>query len=496
MKRLFPLFIIGIACIQASAQNQVDALRYSQIYPGGTARSTAMGGAFGALGGDFYSASLNPAGLGVYRSSEFTFTPELLYNNMASRFNGTNESDFKYNFNLNSFGYVAAFNKGKEGFIGGAFAFGYNKLNNFNSNIRIEGLNNTSSLGQSFVESANYGSGSGPVELDYLEPFTEGLFYDAWVMDVDTLGNYYLNPAMLDDEGNPNSLQKNTINRSGKMNEWVFSVGFNYGHIFYFGGTFGIIPVEFNETSVFSEFDGDNSSRQYFRFYESLSVEGTGYNGKFGIIAKPVPFLRIGAAAHLPTVYNLFQEWNANISSIFVAGTISPIDEYGYELDAGTYNYQIVTPAKFIGSVGLSIAKSLIISSDVEYINYASMRFRNGGNGDDFTFENEAIIDSYRKNINLKAGAELRLDNLYLRGGFGYYGSPYQQDEPNAGAYQLNYSGGFGFRNDEAYIDFAASYLTNSERLVLYGVSNQSGDVSASIDKGIIRTQITCGFKF
>jgi hypothetical protein len=78
MKRLFPLFIIGIACIQASAQNQVDALRYSQIYPGGTARSTAMGGAFGALGGDFYSASLNPAGLGVYRSSEFTFTPELL----------------------------------------------------------------------------------------------------------------------------------------------------------------------------------------------------------------------------------------------------------------------------------------------------------------------------------------------------------------------------------------------------------------------------------
>jgi hypothetical protein len=496
MKRLIPLFMIAIALPNAKAQDQIDALRYSLTYAGGTARSTAMGGAFGALGGDFSSASQNPAGLGVYRSSELTFTPELLYSHVDSRFNGNSESNFKYNMNLNNLGYVATFNKGKEGYIGGAFAFGFNRLNNFNSKIRIEGVNTTSSLGQAFVESANNGDGSGPVGLDYLEPFTEGLFYDSWVMDVDSFGNYFLNPAMLDEEGHPNALQRNTIERSGKMNEWVFSAGFNYNHIFYFGGTFSIIPVDYLETSTFSEIDNDNYSREFFRYYETLSVQGTGYTGKFGIILKPIKALRLGFAAHLPTTFNMYEERKANMSSLFVSDIQYPIDADGYTIDAGTYDYQIVTPAKFIGSVALSFAKLLIFSTDVEYVNYASMQLRNGGDGYNFDAENDTISSMYRKSLNIKSGAELRLKNLYLRGGFGFYGSPYQKDEPNFDANQFNYSGGFGFRNEHAFIDFSLSYLTASERFILYTVQNQANPVSAELDRGIIRTMITCGFKF
>ena len=57
MKRLFPLVIIMLLPLDLLGQNQVDALRYSQTYSGGTARSVALGGAFGALGGDFYTVS-------------------------------------------------------------------------------------------------------------------------------------------------------------------------------------------------------------------------------------------------------------------------------------------------------------------------------------------------------------------------------------------------------------------------------------------------------
>ena len=59
----------------AGAQNFEDALRYSSGRIEGTARSGAMGNAFGALGGDFTGAGINPAGLGIYRSSEFALTP-------------------------------------------------------------------------------------------------------------------------------------------------------------------------------------------------------------------------------------------------------------------------------------------------------------------------------------------------------------------------------------------------------------------------------------
>src|SRR5674536_391977 len=75
------------------AQNVDDALRYSQSFYGGTARFMSMGGAFTALGGDISSLSQNPAGLGVFRSSEITLTPQLFHINTAASFNGLN-SDF------------------------------------------------------------------------------------------------------------------------------------------------------------------------------------------------------------------------------------------------------------------------------------------------------------------------------------------------------------------------------------------------------------------
>ena len=61
----------------ASAQNEEDAIRFSRISPFGTARSAAMGGAFGALGGDLSTLSTNPGGIGVFRKSEASFTSML-----------------------------------------------------------------------------------------------------------------------------------------------------------------------------------------------------------------------------------------------------------------------------------------------------------------------------------------------------------------------------------------------------------------------------------
>lgn len=58
----------------ASAQGVLDAYKFSQSDLNGTARYLGMGGAFGALGGDISVLSNNPAGLGIYRSSEVVTT--------------------------------------------------------------------------------------------------------------------------------------------------------------------------------------------------------------------------------------------------------------------------------------------------------------------------------------------------------------------------------------------------------------------------------------
>ncbi|MDR2917287.1 MAG: hypothetical protein LBV74_21035, partial [Tannerella sp.] len=57
--------------------NEIDAFTLTNSDLGGTARSMSMAGAFGALGGDISAISNNPAGLGIYRSSEISGTLDL-----------------------------------------------------------------------------------------------------------------------------------------------------------------------------------------------------------------------------------------------------------------------------------------------------------------------------------------------------------------------------------------------------------------------------------
>ncbi len=59
------------------AQNVNDALRYSAFDFSGTARFAAVGGALGPLGADIGVAGTNPAGLSLFRRSEFTVTPAI-----------------------------------------------------------------------------------------------------------------------------------------------------------------------------------------------------------------------------------------------------------------------------------------------------------------------------------------------------------------------------------------------------------------------------------
>ena len=99
MKRI-STFIVVLACTFASAQTIDDVLRYSTEDLQGTARFQAMGGAFGALGGDLSALNINPAGSAVFNFSEIGFTGsnyhrsnDALYGNSLRR-TTTNSLDF------------------------------------------------------------------------------------------------------------------------------------------------------------------------------------------------------------------------------------------------------------------------------------------------------------------------------------------------------------------------------------------------------------------
>ena len=144
-----------IACLLVSAsllssgvvfaQGELDAYRYSQTELNGTARYLGMGGAFGALGGDISSMSSNPAGLGIYRSSEIVTTLSLSSIKAKSDWGGSKVDANKTKFNFDNIAYVGYFPTGNdEGLIGWNVGFSYNRVKNFNRNYRLRGTQNYS----------------------------------------------------------------------------------------------------------------------------------------------------------------------------------------------------------------------------------------------------------------------------------------------------------------------------------------------------------------
>ena len=148
------LFVAG----SLFAQDLTDALRYSNYHISGTARSAAMGNAFGALGGDFTSLSINPAGAAVYRSGEFTFTPSVGNISTDGTYLGNKANDSKYNLGINNIGYVTSIPTGENsesGLVSLSFGIGFNRLANFSNNMLAEGANAKNSLLNYFTNNVN-----------------------------------------------------------------------------------------------------------------------------------------------------------------------------------------------------------------------------------------------------------------------------------------------------------------------------------------------------
>ena len=168
MKRFLTILTIVLLVPYVNqAQDLADALRYSSFQVQGTARSGGMGNAFGALGGDFTSVSINPAGVGLYRSGELTFTPTFGQTLVKSNYLGTSMEDSKYNFSFSNLSYVTAINtsnRSETGLISINVGIGVNRLKDFNSTMLAEGHNSQSSFLDYVASSANVGNWS-----DYYE---------------------------------------------------------------------------------------------------------------------------------------------------------------------------------------------------------------------------------------------------------------------------------------------------------------------------------------
>lgn len=461
---LFVLVILMSFSIQSKAQTEEDALRYSFLDFGGTARYNSVAGAFGALGADLSVLSVNPAGMARFKSSEWSITPQVGLQNSSTQFMGTNAANGHESLVIGNIGVVGVIKAGKESaslWKSIQLGLSYNRLANFNERTNISGISDTS---MSYVFAAQAG-GIHPDDIYESLPFTSGLAYDAYVIDPgDSSGNYYTT-QMYQGEFN----HQHTINRKGHMGETAIAMSGNFNNKIYIGGTIGFPTIRFRQEKNHTERAlSDSLEIERFTYNEYLTTRGNGVNAKLGIIVLPAKWLRIGAAYHTPTkFYYMKDNWSSSMSSKFKDG-----ESYSSSSPDGSFLYKLRTPGRFIGSLSVIIARKAMISADYEYVDYAGSALSShpfSGSSYSFSKENNTGDINFRATHNIRIGSEIKIAGpVFARLGFAYYQNPYNSTAAENNDAKLTFTGGFGYRVKSFYIDFAVTSSTWTEDYYMY----------------------------
>lgn len=495
---------------QASAQTPEDALRFSWNVQNGTARAQAIGGAMGSLGGDITATFVNPAGLGFFRSGDFTISPSIGFGKTKSTYLGRREDTSANKFAFGTTGVVFGGSHGKER-RGAAISIAINQMADFKSNVLYRGQNNQSSYSQTFLEEIRNANlkDANRVAGDY--PYGTSLAFNTYW--IDTVGgtnpNYQFKTRAPIATG---LLQQNSVNTSGGITELALGIGSSIKDQLMVGGTIGIPFLHLDRQNEFIEADATtnaNNNFDYAVFRQGTSTRGVGINLKAGLIYKPVEYWRLGLAFHSPTVYSLTDRNTATITTNTenYKGTQTQdfVDVSGASSE---FKYMHVTPLKLIGSVSYVLREiedvtrqKGFLTADVEYVPYGmSSYFADSENGppDQSTTDylkslGRAISNTYKGAFNVRAGGELKFTTVMVRAGAAYYGNPYKNIHNEKGS-RLNLSGGVGYRNNGFYLDATYVYAMVKDVNVAYRLQNApyfNADIRNTAGKLIL----TLGFK-
>ncbi|MCX6211585.1 MAG: outer membrane protein transport protein [Bacteroidetes bacterium] len=487
MKKLVLLIILG-SSIASYAQDPEDALRLTWFHPSGTARSNALSGAMGTLGGDLSANHINPAGLGMYKSSEILLTPKFLVQTNDFKYRGTNSSSNDNKSSFGSIGIVLADGLKKNNWTSTAFSISFNQVADFSNHIRFNGLNNFSSYAEKYLEELiRDGADTNSALNNYI--FGSSLAYRTYLIDTtaNASGAVTGYQSLVPNSSGLN--QTYDLLTSGSYNELAFGWGGTMADKLYLGASFVMPMINYSKSFYYSETDASNSTNNDFdRFslHESFNSKGWGIGAKFGVIYKPESYFRIGFALHTPQLISFIDRLSVDMTTNTekYAGTQTASSNELNNGYPGEREYTVATPLKTIFSSSYFFAAPSkpsqplgFISADVEWVNYAGTRFY-GNTYDDVTTEyynalNNTIKSIYKNNLNIKIGSEIKLNgNWMLRAGTAYYGSPYKDEALKAS--RLVVSGGIGYRTNRHFIDFTIINSSTKDVVFPYRLNDKA----------------------
>lgn len=463
MKKLF-LILLAIVPFCIQAQNINDVYSVSTSYYQGTAKSMAMGNAMGAVGQDFSSISINPAGLGLFRKPTFTFTPSIITTYTKSELSGELATESKAKLSVNNFGYVGINNKEKNVVN---WAFGMNRTNNYNNSIYVNAYNGDNSLIDAYLWEIAENNILNNVELEQYSPTYIYPLWETYLINLESDGGLSSPVPM----GGLRQLKG--VNSWGGTNEWTVTSSVNFNDKIFLGFSINMPYVYNRKVSDYKEDFSTETYNNYWLQEEVMSTTGWGVNGKVGIIAYPARWIRLGASVHTPTLYELTDSWRTE--------TIANLDEYrvyeSFVVPTSYFRYSMMTPWRLNGSAALIFGNYGMLTADYEYVDYRQIML--AADEYDYTMYNQGIRNTFSPTMNLRIGTEWRYQNYCFRGGYAFYGSPYGITETD---YRRNaFSCGIGYTQHFLTIDFAYVYTLQNHNYNLYSQYSSYYDVAPNL---------------
>ena len=248
--------LYSVLCTPIFAQ---DFARLSERTIIGTARYIGMAGAMSAIGGDPSAVKDNPAGLGLYRRAELMLTTDVSFG----------QGDRLFTVPQASWEFSIPTNKLKEaGVLYHNFMFSYNRLHTYDRIYDCVGGNDLS-LGDKLarLDGINWG-------------------------DFKFCNDIY------------NSYNRTRVNEYGAVHEFAFNWGMNVSNTWYVGAGIRVQHYQFSSIGSYSEDfarKNDQGKNMYLDNATSLYLRGAGCSAAFGLIYRPISWIRLGLGLETPS---------------------------------------------------------------------------------------------------------------------------------------------------------------------------------------------------
>jgi hypothetical protein len=469
MKRQLLVLALGLSFLGLQAQTTEDLYRYLQSYQGGSARITGLGQAGGALKGDLYSISINPAAAALFDYGAFSVSTALNNNSNRSQTGEFTDTASSATLKINQASGLLVFVSDKSVWNKITFGFSYDQTAAYDNRIKAggfaeEGLDHFF-LG--FAEQNNY-IDLLPFDNEFIEEAYRRIGADygyaaqqgflgvySGLIGYDELGyfsrvNYY------------GLLQRYNVTEKGAMGKFTLHSSISFKDRVLLGGSVAIQDLKFERFSYLNEEGYDSpfaASKSSFDNY--LFTSGLGVSAQLGMLIKLSKAFVLGASYSTPTWYTMNDQTAQRIS------TDAALEDLSY-INFGLLNfyddYRMKLPSSLTFNVALHPSEGMSLVADYRRENYGDAQYLPNSNAS-FAAENQAMKSAYSTVETLGVGAEFTKGNRLIR--FGYSSQSVPAIGGSIGA-STAISTGIGYRYQNAQLDFGLRHETRDDNVYFF----------------------------